>query len=318
MRSRYNLLILLVFLGIAAIYFLLKDPWSTTASGLEGLVPKTTGDVQSVRLTGQHDTLHFSRHDTSWLLEGELMNREAVENLLYATERMAVTAVIPVGELAGSAPDAEVKFFGKKRVLGHFLMYRKGAGTVLLAPGAQQALGVELQGFEQLPFERVYSLNADHYRRHVLLDLLPAEIRMVSVEPLYGTAFVAMQDTAGEVTVTGPAGKKTLVREVNERRIRMLFSYFNAIRYERRMDPGEVGTQMLPDVPDAVVQVESFTGRRWAFSIYQWIPPGEEAPDLFRALVQMNGDPGYLLVNYQYLDLLIRGLEDYGYDPAVR
>jgi len=98
----------------------------------------------------------------------------------------------------------------------------------------------------------------------------------------------------------------------------MLFSYVNAIRYERRMEPGEVSSEMLPDVPDAVVQVESFTGRRWAFSIYQWTRPGEEAPDLFRALVQMNGDPGYLLVNYQYLDLLIRGLEDYGYDPAVR
>jgi hypothetical protein len=57
--------------------------------------------------------------------------------------------------------------------------------------------------------------------------------------------------------------------------------------------------------------VLSFSGEDHSLKVYPYFEsPGEE-PHLFKALVVYNQEPEALLINYIYLDVLMRGLPHY-------
>jgi hypothetical protein len=61
----------------------------------------------------------------------------------------------------------------------------------------------------------------------------------------------------------------------------------------------------------ASLHVASFDGETHTLKVYPYFPsPGPE-PDMFRALVLHNEDPEALVVNYIYLDVLMRDLSHY-------
>ncbi len=166
----------------------------------------------------------------------------------------------------------------------------------------------------RLFLEKVF-YESDHYRKHLIVDLL-SEISVVKVDPLDGTSFMAVQDEEGELVVTDQDSGEEVTGSVSEQKVRMLFSYFNAIRYEKALAKDSIAAGTLKDGPIAVVEVESSDGGFWKFEVYPYMRHGAVHPDLFKGLVKMNDGPGYLLVNYYYLDLLMRGLEQYGYAEA--
>jgi hypothetical protein len=87
----------------------------------------------------------------------------------------------------------------------------------------------------------------------------------------------------------------------------MLFTYFNAIRYDREVKEGvEPAGQ-----PYAEVEVTGFDNRAYKMEVYQWEKVGEAEPDLFEAIMIFNDRPGYLAINYYYLDLIMRGMDSY-------
>lgn len=338
MKTRTALILLIVLLLTAAGLVWLIDPWSTTGSGLSALLPQEPGKVTGVQVISDFDTLVFHRSDSMWMMEGEEMNPEAVENLVYGASRLTMRSILPADEVSVTGPAVEVLFRKSNREAGHFFFAATTSGYVVYAPGADQYFGVELPGYAGLALEKVFSGHADHYRVHLLANLLPSEIASVEVQPWKGTAFVALQDSVFNVSVRLAESGADVTGEVDEHKIRMLFSYFNAIRYDRvagpaevdagnlpaevdagnlpaEVDPGnlpaEVDPESLPSLPWASVVVTTFDGVRRQFDIYQWVKPGEPAPDLFEALVVFNGRPLLLVMNYFYLDLLVRGLEDY-------
>jgi len=291
MRSHSTILIVFLFLALTAAYFLLTDPWSTTGGGLSGLLPDAPGDVRAIRLIDRYDTLEFVRRDAGWYLQDEQMEQKAVDNLLYAAERMTIRSIVDLTDEDGGVRFIEVVYMGKRGVEGHFLLVSTATGLLVSPSGSTRAYGVELKGFEDLSLEKIFSMNPDHYRKHLIVDLLPSEVSVVKVDPLHGTSFMAVQDNEGTLVVTELGSGEDVTGSVSENKVRMLFSYFNAIRYDETVAKDSIANGALQDGPMAVVEVQSADG-------------GVDGP-------------GYLLVNYYYLDLLMRGLERYGYGSAV-
>ncbi len=275
------------------------------------MLPQEPGKVTEIQVSSGLDTLVFTRADSAWYMEEEEMNSEAVENLLYASSRLAMRSIMPFDEVKEIGPAVEVLFRKGNREAGRFFFAPSGSGYIVFAHGAEQCYGVELPGYSGLSLEKVFSGNHDHYRKHLLADLLPSEIASVEVKPRDGTAFLALQDSVYNVRVLRVPEGENVTAEVDEHKVRMLFSYFNAIRYNRVAGPGDVVQEALPSEPWASVVVTTFDGVQRKFDIFRWVKPGEVAPDLFEALVIFNERPLLLVVNYYYLDLLVRGLEDY-------
>lgn len=311
MRPRFAIPLILLLLAAAGIWLVVADRWSTTGKGLHGLFPQSPEEVQRIQVISAYDTLEFRRSDSVWTLDGEELNSEAVENLLYATGRLRMTSILP---LAGDdRPEGVIEFVfaGRKRISGHFYFGKMTGAYAVFEPGADRAFGVELAGYENLPLEKIFSGNRDHYRKHLMVSLLPSEIRTVTVEPHFGTPFRAGQDSLYHITVTDLETMQNVTERVDERKIRLLFSFFNAIRFDAVVSEGEIEPGTVTEQPYAVVEVSSFDGQVHTLEIYQWTKPGQDAPDLFEAIVDFNGMKGYRSVNYYYLDLLIRGLENY-------
>jgi hypothetical protein len=239
------------------------------------------------------------------------MNYDAVENLVYASGSLVMRSILPFDEVNDIGPAVELQFMRGTREAGHFFFAPSASGYIIFSREADQCYGVELPGYPGLSLEKVFSANPDHYRMHLLADLLPSEIASVEVQPRKGTAFVAMQDSVYDIQVVRKEDGQDVSVLVEEHKMRLLFSYFNAIRYSRVAGPDEVLQESLPAEPWATVVVTTFEGVRRKFDIYQWVKPGAVTPDLYEALVIFNERPLLLVVNYYYLDLLIRGLEDY-------
>ena len=311
MKPRNTILLIVFMLLFAGGYLLLTDPWSTTGKSFDAILPTDAGDVTKIQVISGYDTLEFVRKDTLWSMEGEELNRKAVDNLLYAPERLRMTAIVPVEEMGEMGALTEFIFSGRRRVQGHFFFGKRERGYLIFEPGAETGFGIELSGFEDLPLERVFSGNRDHYRKHLLVGLLPSEIRSVTVYPHEGTPFEAWQDSLYDIAVKDLGAMSDVTDSVDERKIRLLFSYFNAIRYDAVVTRAEIEPETMTEAPYAVVQVSGFDGGEWKLEVYRWTEPGAVKPDLFEALVVFNDNPLYRSVNYYYLDLLMRGLERY-------
>ncbi len=141
----------------------------------------------------------------------------------------------------------------------------------------------------------------------MLIDLLPSEIKSVEVHPMSGTAFSVIQDASFNMITTEFESGRDVSTEVDERKIRLLFSYFNAIRYtELMIDSGHISEEAL-----ALVKVTDFRGVESEMQIFALNSGDEEQVDMFKAVVVFNGRENALTVDYYYLDLLMSGLERY-------
>ncbi|MCA1747268.1 MAG: hypothetical protein LC655_06195, partial [Bacteroidales bacterium] len=304
MKQRTTILIIIFLLAVAGGYLLLSDPWTTTGRELNDMLLPKDADVSRIVVISGYDTLEVAHKDSSWYLEGEALNSVAIENLLFAAARLQMIGVIPVSAIIEGGELTEFIFQGKRKMLANFYFGKTGHGDAVFQPGAETGYGVEIPGFEDLPLEKVFSANRDHYRKHLLVSLLPSEVRSVTVIPHSGISFHAAQDSLYNIEVVDLSGMRDLTDRINERKVRMLFSYFNAIRYDEVVTDKDIEPGTITDAPYATVEVTSFDDREWKFDIYQWIKTDSEAPDLFESLVIVNGTLPYRSVNYYYLDLL--------------
>lgn len=310
MTSRASFILLIVLIAGAGLLVWVIDPWTTTGGGLEEMLPGDPGKVRRVSVISGSDTLVMIRRDSTWQLDGEVLNQDAVENLLFAASHLSLKSIIPGETIDSIKVFAELFFHGSSKETGHFTIARHGQGYVIFSPGEADSYGVEVPGYEELSLEKVFSANPDHYRRHLLMDLLPSEIRSVEVRPVDGGAFLAEQDSMYNIWVTEVPSGDDITGRIDEQRVRLLFSYFNAIRYEEVVQSSGAIGSVDKGLLLAEVQVRSFDGRKWKFDIFPRRMKGE-GTDLFRALVIYNDQPSVLSVNYYYLDLIMRGVEAY-------
>lgn len=309
MKSRHIYPFIAFTLLALSIFMLLSDRWSTV-DDFDALLLKHPERVDAIEIAGPMDTLVMLKEDSVWIFPGgEVLHTEAVGNLLAAAGRIRVISVFKAGETDLSA-STRISFRKKNREILSIRVMAPGTDVMVTSGDMERVFSVELPGYDQATLQKIFSNNPDHYREHLLVSYLPREIRRIDIHPFSGEPFRVLQDTAGNVRALDLSSGKPL-EGISDHRLRMLLSYFNIIRYDRVLPgdrvPGYAGD---PD-PDAMVFVEGDDGGRHSFSIWQWQHEGEKAPDLFEALVIYNNEPRVLVINYAYLDLLLRSKRVY-------
>ena len=139
-------------------------------------------------------------------------------------------------------------------------------------------------------------------------------IQHIEVERRGEEAFRFTMDTKGGITCSLPATDVILSQgDLDDLSIRLLFSYFTSIRYEARAGESAQLHEAKVDRERwmASLYVESRLGETHSLEVFSI--PGDKAmePHMFQALVLHNDDPEPLIINYIYLDVLMRGLDSY-------
>lgn len=318
MQKRNLILIFTVILAVLVLVLLIR-PWTLLEGNSRRLALKDPESVDRIVLADPCNTAELNKVDGTWYLFGsEEVNMVTVENLLFAASRMEVGSITELDVFGETGkPEEEIReigFFRGEKALYSFRL-RKHGGRYLVNPGASHRVYyVSLPGYPDLDLGRVFSATPDHYREHLLIDLRPSDIARIEIELASGEAFRFTQDQGGRISCRVSNESTRMPGGVpNELAMKRLFSYFTSIRYEERtaIRADSLRGNGLLQQRMARVQVESFHGEHHTLQVFPYHAfPGSE-PHLFKALVLYNQEQEVLLINYIYLDVLMRGLSHY-------
>lgn len=349
-KSRRHGVVIAGLLILVAMILLLVKPWNFSGKGDKQILLTQAEKIDQIMITGPLGTVELSRMGDVWTLPGgERAIPVAVENILFAAGRLQIDAV--QGDLQGDLSaweEAGLKVLsfssGGKPVLQYEALGSEGR-FMILPSGSGKAYAVSLPGYPELDLNQVFSEEENHYLDHVLLDLLPEEIRRVEVEKKGSSPFsftrdeagifsfkgAVAEDQSGELSESLPEGQfegqfeglpegQSGGEDLNQEALRMLFTYFRSIRYEQKA--GEL--QNLPGAEDlkerwlATITVETTAGEKHSLKVCSL--PGEvgEEDHMFLAFVFHNNSPDALLVKYVYLDVLMRDFPAYFGDNSLR
>jgi len=299
---------------ILVILLIFTDPWSTLRQDGKRMILHQPGAVDRIELTDAFDTTVLVRKDNRWLLfDREEVNPVAVENLLFAAEKLQINSIL--NEQAEEGPEGRnIRFYSGNRLMLDYTLFSRNQNYLLRPEGSTRTYYVSVSGYTGLDLGRIFSVASNHYRRHLLIDLLPSDISMIGIELDNGEAFRFDQDSAGNITCSATnADTAVPERSPADLAVRLLFSYFTAIRYEEKSGIMRDENRIRVGNKDmlAKLHVESFRGESYSLQVYPYCTsPGAE-PDMFRALIFFNDEPEALIVNYIYLDVLMRDLSHY-------
>ncbi len=311
MRIRRSTWFLIALLVGAAIVLLTRDPWNTLPRASRTWQLTNPDRVQEIRISGDCDSVVLRKHDTAWVLnDSEKVNERAVDNLLVAGEKLEIASVYASFEPDSSWNHLQVVYAGRERKLAGYDLFLEEGRTVLVPGDGSTAFNVELPGFSEVDLQEVFSSRPDHYREHLLLDLLPRDIRRIEVTPRKGTAFVMEQDSLENIRVYREAGNERVPDTLlSEKRVRLLFSYFTGIQYTRVWHETTSEELRNKSQVKAGVTVTDRSGHSHHLEIYPLRQDGP--PDLFRALVAYNRFEHPYMMPYLQLDVLLFGLDHY-------
>jgi hypothetical protein len=307
-RKSIILITSLALLAVLLIVF--TNPWSTLGANSKNIALKSAAEVDRIVLADAYDSTKLNRQGELWMVNGsEVAAAIPVENILIAAERMEISSIVSSSSEQANSPSRNIAFFhGDKELLSYSLQIHNES-YLLNLPGSDQSFYVKVSGYPGLNLDKVFSSSPNHFREHLLINLLPSEISRIEVELTDGEAYVFTQDQAGEISCKTSNDADPIPGEkLNELAIRLLFSYFSGIVYE---DKSEITTNDLlgPEAGTrrmARLQVESFQGEKHTLQVFPYVEnPGEEA-HMFKALAAYNSEPNALIINYIYLDVLMR------------
>jgi hypothetical protein len=270
-------------------------------------------NVDMVVLSNGIDSVGLLKTEEGWTLPGgEELSAVAVENLLFTAARLQISSIVSEPP-QGAVDHRRISYYqGRKLLLSYTL--QTVAGSYLLHPPGEQSYYVTLPGYPELNLMRVFSANANHFREHLLIALLPAEIASIELELASGEAFRFIQDADGTIRCeTANALTNLPGDEPDDLAGRLLFSYFSSIMHEGK-------SRILADtlhspefVKDklATIRVRSFAGEEHVLEVFPYREMPASLPHMFRALVLHNQEQEAYFINYIYLDVLMRGLSHY-------
>lgn len=312
-KKTITLITSIVLLCVLLIVF--TNPWSTLRGNAGNIALKSAAEVDRIVLADAYDSTALVRKGELWLINGEEeAGKVPVENLLIAAERMEISSIVSKETASATDPVRTITYFkGEKELLTYGLQTYRDRYLISL-PGSDQSFYVAVSGYPGVNLEKVFSSAANHYREHLLIDLLPSEISRIEVELQNEESYVFIQDQEGEITCI-PAQEQDLIpsTELNELAIRLLFSYFTSIVYE---DKSGVTVSSLLQADQrslrmARLHVESFEGEKHTLQVFPYVENQGGEPHMFKALVHYNSESEALVVNYIYLDVLMRDLSHY-------
>ena len=313
MPSRKFIGIVVSLLLIAAMLLIFTVPWKTLRNDSRLILLEEAASVDRISLADQYDSTLLVKHGETWFTsDGEEVNQVAVENLLFAAGRLQINSILPAGKEIEKA--RKVRFYSEGRCMLAYSVFFTD-GQFLLGPeGSDRTFLVTLPGYGGLDLDRVYSSATNHFWKHLLIDLVPSEIRHIEVERRGEAAFRFSMDDLGDITCTLPELDSTLSPHLlDDLSIRLLFSYFTSIRFEERvvahlenLTEGNMEDRWL-----GRLYIESQDGEKHTLQVYSLPGEGGEENHMFRAVVVYNNEPDPVIINYIYLDVLMRSLSRY-------
>jgi len=312
--GRYTIAGLLVLILTLVLLFIV-DKGGAVRRESRRILLDDSSSIDQLVIAGDVDTVRLSKTGDIWQLPGgEQVNPVSVENLLFAAERLQVDGVLAEqGDWTGKLARQVFYLSENRRVLQYETLWSEGSLLLRLAE-SERVFRVSLPGYQELDLSQVFSSSAKHYREHILIDLLPSEIRLIELEKRGQPAFRFSMDEAGELHCSLPQTDSLVPAQLlNEEAVRMLFTYFTSIRYEEKAG-GLVPARAMEGLEEwwlASLYIESQEGEKHNLKIYSIPVENGEKSHMFRALVKHNNSPDALIVNYIYLDVLMRGLSVY-------
>jgi len=314
MKARRYIGVVVSGVLILVLLLVFTDPWSTLRNDGKRMILQQPEAVDRIVLTDPYDSTMLEKRDDVWLLFGsEEINPVTVENLLFAAERIQINSIVTEQTGLGGA-GRYIRFYSGNRLLLSYRLFLENGDHLLKPEGSTRIYYVSVSGFAGLDLGKIFSTASNHYRKHLLIDLLPSEISLIQIELANGQAFRFIQDSLGNINPVADSELTPLPEtEPDELAVRLLFSYFTAIRYENIT--GISREEMLGRKDEqglfATLRVESFNGEKHLLAVYPYPADQGGAADLFRALVLYNEEPEVLVINYIYLDVLMRDLSHY-------
>jgi len=319
MKSRPTILAIVAVVLTLLLLVLLFNPWKRQERENRSVALRNMEDVDRIVLVDPYNAVELIRSEDNWYLFGtEPVNPATVENLLVAASRLEVSSIVEgeKGKTFKESPgeSRELTFFKGDRIDKSYLLKAVSGRYLLVPEESERAYFVALPGYPDLDLGRVFSATPDHYRDHLLMDLRPSDISTIEMDLASGEHFRFRQDPEGNIRCE-PVHTNTQLPEgvANELSMKLLFSYFTSIRYEQSTG---ISADSLLGIPGqsnklASIRVESYAGEQHTLKVfpYQKIPGSD--PHLFRALVLYNDEQDAVIVNYIYLDVLMRGLSHY-------
>lgn len=300
---------------IIAMLLVFTDPWSTLRRDSRKIVLQDPSEIDSISLADAYDSVMLVREDTTWMLSGrEPVNPVAVENLLYAAGRIQISSILTGEPEMEGKTVRKVRFFKDDRLELAYEFITDGRQYLIRPTGSDRAYYVSLSGYGEPDLDRIFSSAASHYREHTLIDLLPSEISLIEVDLQGSEPFRFVQDQDGDLRCILTEQDSTISpQRLDELSIRLLFSYFTNIRYERTsgIPVDRLTAHGEKTTPMARLRVESRRGGKHTLRVFPYYPENGQEADMFRALVAFNDRPEALVVNYIYLDVLMRDLSRY-------
>jgi len=322
MISRRYIGFISLFLGALAVVLLFVQPEGLTRKDAAKIRLRKPDKIDKIKIASQFDTVILSRNGDLWQLPAkETVNPVAVENLLFAAERLQVDAVHPDQVPLKGESTRRVSYYHRGRPVLEYATLSQNGHFLLSRNGSDQAYSVSLPGYPELDLNRVFSDRENHYREHLLIDFLPSEIKMIEVEKRGHSTFRFSVDDSGGIICELPQSDSLVPMKLfNEESIRLLFTYFTSIRYEEKLSdfPYARGMDEMENRWLATLYVESNLGETHSLKVYSL--PGENGEDehMFKALVIHNNTSEALVINYIYLDVLMRDLSAYFGDNSLQ
>lgn len=319
MRKRRTIVSIVSLLAVLAVLFLIKDPWSTLGKEDRKLMLRDMDAVDRIVLADAYDSTELVRIDDTWLLFGEEeCNQTSVYNLLIAASRLRISSIVSTSNNADKAAEPaetrRISWYKGKRVLLSFDFAVVSGKYLVSPPNSERSYYVSVSAYPDLKLEKVFSSTSNHYREHLLIDLLPSEISSIEIEIPSDQLFGFVQDAEGSIRIeTDQASGSPPDEMLNELAIRLLFSYFTSIRFEEKsgIAADSLSGPGSEFSPMATIGVSSFSGENHILRIYPYYESLGEKPHLFKALVVHNQESEALVVKYIYLDVLMRGMSHY-------
>ena len=308
MRKVRSIGVVISLLLIIILLLVFMDPWSMLRSESKKINLQHPSNVDRVILTSVDDSTLLVRQDSTWFLFGEEpANQVAVDNLLFAASRIQISSIQPTRPDADLQYSRKVRYFEGKKCVLEYDFFKDGPNYLIRPPATGKAYAITVSGYSELNLEKVFSSAVNHYRKHILIDLLPSEIAEVEITGGNQKRFRFLQDMEGNITCQLPEEDSLVPAELlNEISIRLLFSYFSPVLYVRTCPLKEREGEML-----AQLRIRTREGMMHILRVYPYYEEDHEEADMFLALVRYNNKPELLVVYYIYLDVLMRELSHY-------
>ncbi len=312
-RRLTGIIVSLVLIVVLVVVF--ADPWSTLRNDSKRIVLADPDPVDRIEISDMNDSTLLIRVNGEWMLDGsEKVNEVTVENLLFAAGRLQINSIVTGETAALPTLERKIRFYKGEKVALSYTLESAGGQYMVRPARADRNFLVSVAGFSGMNLEKIFSSAPDHYRQHMLVELLPSEILRIEVELPGGESFRFTQDENGEISclTPGDGGPEERV-PTDELSVRLLFSYFTSIRYETRsgISAQELASSSATEERLARIHVESRGGESHTLQVFPFYEEPGAAAHMFKALVLHNNDEEAIVVKYIYLDVLMRGLSHY-------